>query len=92
MLTRSTICETELSCYRRRVTPRHRESPNDDDVAAYATRFATLMDLAESLHIPPTAAEDLVSEILLSSLCRRSVEDLDLWLAGALKHAARRFP
>ena len=68
----------------------HEQDAPDADIAAYAKRFETLLELAESLNVHPDSAEQLVAEVLLSSLCSRRTTDMDVWLAGAVTYAARR--
>jgi len=69
--------------------------PQDDvtsnsDLDVYARRFEELLNLAAHFNIPPPEAEELVTDILLSSLYSRPIQDMDMWLAGALRCAARR--
>jgi hypothetical protein len=68
----------------------HEQDTPEVDVTVYAKRFETLLELAESLNVHPDSAEQLVAEVLLSSLCRRRTTDMDAWLAGAVTYAARR--
>ena len=70
------------------MVPRHEDGP-DAEIAAYSARFESLLALAERLNIHPDVAEQLVADVLIASLLKRSIENMDLWLVGALTYAAR---
>jgi hypothetical protein len=59
---------------------------DDEDAAEaeYLRRFDTLARMAADLDLPPDEAEELISDILLSTLVRRHISDVDAWLAAAL--------
>ncbi|HEX6096703.1 MAG TPA: hypothetical protein VF432_10300 [Thermoanaerobaculia bacterium] len=62
---------------------------DDEDAAEaeYLRRFDTLARMAADFDIPPDEAEELISDILLSTLVRRNISDIDAWLAAALTAA-----
>jgi len=71
---------------------RHEPATSDSDVDIYSKRFQTLLRLAEQFNISSDDAEELVTNVLLSSLYSRTINDIDTWLTGALTHAVRRLP
>jgi hypothetical protein len=68
----------------------HEQASPEADIAAYTNRFEALLELADRLNVHRDVAERLIGDVLLSSLCRRPVGDVDAWLTGALTYAARR--
>jgi hypothetical protein len=56
-----------------------------DPEELYNEHFAPLVDLALSKDVPFDVAEQLANDVLLASLLHlRKIDDLRLWLAGAL--------
>lgn len=54
----------------------------------YLRLFAALAGLARDLGIPTDEAEELISEILLSTLASKHVYDVDAWVTAAFTCAA----
>ncbi len=56
--------------------------------AEYLRLFAALAALAADLGIPTDEAEELISDILLSTLVSQHVYDVDAWVTAAFTRAA----
>ena len=54
----------------------------------YGRLFGALADLAADLDIPRDEAEELISDILLSTLANQHVHDVDAWVTAAFTSAA----
>ena len=61
----------------------------EDAAAEYLRHFAALSRLAEDLKVPAGEAEELINDILMSTLFKRPITDLDTWLAGAFTTAVK---
>lgn len=53
----------------------------------YERHFAALAKLAKDLKFPDVDAEELIDEILVSTLVRRHIEDIEGWVAAAFTTA-----
>ncbi len=58
-----------------------------DVVALYERRFAALAEVAAEMDIAPDDAAELIDDILLASLVKRRVEDVDAFLVAAFRAA-----
>ncbi len=65
------------------------DAKREDTAAEYGRHFDALSRLAEELKVPQGEAEELINDILLSTLFRRPITDLDTWLAGAFTTAVK---
>jgi hypothetical protein len=55
--------------------------------AEYGRLFETLADLAADIDIPLDQAEELINDVLLSTLLSRHINDVDAWVAAAFTSA-----
>jgi hypothetical protein len=62
-------------------------SSRERDAAEYQRHFASLVKIAAELKVPPQEAEEIINEILLSTLVHRRAVDIDTWLAAAFMAA-----
>ena len=53
----------------------------------YDRHFATLSALATELNIPSEEAEELIHDVLTSTLVSGPIKDIDAWLAAAFTSA-----
>ncbi|HEX6098986.1 MAG TPA: hypothetical protein VF432_21910 [Thermoanaerobaculia bacterium] len=53
----------------------------------YDRLFDALAELAEDLDIPLDEAEGLINDVLLSTLVKRNITDIDTWVAAAFTSA-----
>jgi hypothetical protein len=53
----------------------------------YDRHFAALSALAADLNIPPDEAEELIHDVLTSTLVSGQIKDVDAWLAAAFTSA-----
>jgi hypothetical protein len=61
-----------------------------DLASTYERYYEGLAALAEKLEIPPEEAEELIANILISTLLlKRPAGDVERWLVAALHDAAR---
>jgi anthranilate phosphoribosyltransferase len=65
--------------------------PDEDPfVAEYERRFEVLARIANDLHLSSDEAEQIIGDIILSTLRSRPIADIDTWLtaafAAAMKH------
>lgn len=65
------------------VSTREADSILDD----YDRHFAALSALAAELNIPPDKAEELIHDVLTSTLVSKPINDIDAWLAAAFTAA-----
>lgn len=61
-----------------------------DLIAQYEQRFAALKEAAAQLDVAPEDAGKLIEEILIASLRKRAIDDIDTWLAAELRAAVNR--
>jgi hypothetical protein len=63
-------------------------TPTDADIVAlYERRFAALAEVAAEMDIAPDDAAELIDDILLASLVKRPIEDVDAFLVAAFRAA-----
>jgi hypothetical protein len=59
----------------------------DGFAAEYQRLFGTLTDLAAELDVPSDDAEEIIAEVLMSTLTSRHITDVDTWVKAAFTRA-----
>lgn len=57
--------------------------------AEYDRLFEALAEKAADLDIPPEDAEELINDVLVSTLVSRHIDDVDTWVTAAFLSAAK---
>lgn len=59
----------------------------EDASTEYDRRFDALAQMAADLSIPPDDAQQVIRDVLLSTLVARHIDDIDAWITAAFRFA-----